>query len=120
MLRSKAEVRTAHFRDEKEGMRKKKYHYTQKSNSKVTQLVHEVLLAPDFDLQDLSRFNASRETSWFDTAEKEISPEDVFSINKWKHTLVNITVPTRERKKKGNGLTFTVDGLCYRSILDVV
>ena len=93
---------------------------TQKSDSEVTRLVHEVLLAPDFDLQDLSRFNASRETSRFDAAEKEIPPEDVFGIDKWKRTSVDITVPTRERKKEGNGLTFTVDGLRYRPILDVV
>ena len=72
-----------------------------KSNSKVTRLVQEVLQALDFKIQDLSSFNASRETSWFDTAEKEIPPEDGFSINRWKHTTVNISVPTREKKKEG-------------------
>ena len=91
-----------------------------KSNSEVTRLVQEVLRAPDFKIQDLSSFNASRETSRFDVAEKEIPPEDGFGINRWKHTTVNISVPTREKKKEGNGLTFSVDGLRYRSILDVI
>ena len=91
-----------------------------KSNSEVTRLVQEVLQAPDFKIQDLSSFNVSRKTSQFDVAEKEIPPEDGFGIDRWKHTTINILVPTRERKKKGNGLTFSVDGLHYRSILDVI
>ena len=91
-----------------------------KSNSEVTRLVHEVLQAPDFDIADLSRFDTSREAARFDAAEKSIPPEDVFGIDRWKHTTVEISVPTREKKKEGNGLTFSVDGLHYRPILDVV
>ncbi|KAH0826072.1 hypothetical protein J3R83DRAFT_5806 [Lanmaoa asiatica] len=93
---------------------------TLKSNSEVTQLVHEVLQALDFNISDLSRFNASKEAAWFDAAEKPIPSEDVFGINRWKHTAIEISVPTREKKKEGNGLTFSVDGLCYRPILDVI
>ena len=93
---------------------------TLKSNSEVTRLVHDVLQAPDFNLPDLSRFDASREAAWFDIAEKSIPPEDVFGINRWKHTIIEISIPTREKKKEGNGLTFSVDGLRYRPILDVV
>ena len=92
----------------------------QKSNSEVNRLVHEVLQAPDFNAKDLVSFDASTETSRFDTAEKEIPPEDVFAIDRWKHTTINISVPTREKKKEENGVTFSVDGLCYRPILDVV
>ena len=91
-----------------------------KSNSEVTRLVHEVLQAPDFNIPDLSRFDASREAAWFDVAEKSIPPEDVFGIDRWKYTAIDISVPTREKKKEGNGLAFSVDGLCYRPILDVV
>ena len=91
-----------------------------KSNSEVTRLVQEVLRALDFKIQDLSSFNAFRETSRFDMAEKEIPPEDGFGIDRWKHTTVNISVPTREKKKEGNGLRFSMDGLHYRSILDVI
>ena len=71
-------------------------------------------------MQDLSRFDASRETSQFDAAEKKIPPEDAFRIDKWKRASIDISVPTREKKKEGNGLTFSVDGLRYRPILDVV
>ena len=68
-----------------------------KSNSEVTQLVHEVLQALDFNIPDLSRFDASREAAWFDVAEKSIPPKDVFGIDGWKHT-------AREKKKEGSGL----------------
>ena len=91
-----------------------------KSNSEVTRLVHEVLQAPDFNIADLSRFDASREAAQFNTAEKSIPPEDVFRINRWKHTTIEISVPTREKKKEGNGVTFSVDSLRYRPILNVV
>ena len=90
-----------------------------KSNSEVTRLVHDVLQASDFDIQDLSLFNTSRHTSQIDAAQKEIPPEDVFGIDRWKRTMVEISVPIRE-KKEGNGQTFSVDGLQYRPILDVI
>ena len=92
----------------------------QKSNGEVTQLVWKVLEAPDFKIRDLSTFNASRETARFDAAEKEIPPEDPFGIDRWKHASINISVPTREKRKEGNGMTFTVEGLQYRPILDLV
>ena len=93
---------------------------TQKSNSEVNRLVHEVLQATDFNAEDLASFDASTETSRFDAAEKEIPPEDVFAIDRWRHTTIDISVPTREKKKEGNGVTFSVDGLRYRPILDVI
>ena len=68
----------------------------------------------------MSRFDASREAAQFDTAEKSIPPEDVFGIDRWKHTTIEISVPTREKKKEGNGVTFSVDSLHYRPILDVM
>ena len=59
-----------------------------KSNTEVMQLVHDILQAPDFDVQDLSLFDASRHTSQLDAAQKSIPPEDLFSIDKWKRTTV--------------------------------
>ena len=91
-----------------------------KSDTEVTQLVHDVLQAPDFDIQDLSLFDASRHTSQLDTDHKSIPPEDLFSINKWKCMTVKISIPTWEKKKEGNGWTFLVDGLQYRPILNVL
>ena len=86
---------------------------TQKSDSEVTQLVHEVLRAPDFDMQDLSRFDASRETSQFNAAKKKIPPEDAFRINKWKCASIDISVPTREKKKEGNYQVLAVEQVYY-------
>ena len=91
-----------------------------KSNVEVTWLVHDVLQALDFDIQDLSKFNASSETSRFDAAQKEIPPDDVFGIDRWKRVTIDISVPTREKKKEGNSQTFSVDSLLYRPILDVI
>jgi hypothetical protein len=91
-----------------------------KSNSEVTWLVHDVLQALDFDIQDLSLFNTSRHTSQIDATQKVIPPDVVFGIDGWKHTMVEISVPTKEKKKEGNGRTFSVDGLQYRPILNVV
>ena len=82
-------------------------------------LVQEVLQAQDFKIKDLSSFDAARQSSWFNAAQKEIPPDDVFGIDRWKLTSINISIPTKE-KKKGNGVTFSMDGLCYRPILDVV
>ena len=69
-----------------------------KSDAEITQLVHEVIKAPDFNIQDLSNFNASHEASHFDVVEKEISPEDVFAVDRWKHMSIDISIPTRENK----------------------
>ena len=91
-----------------------------KSDSEVTRLVHEVLQAPDFNIHNLTNFDASRMTSRLDAAQKEIPLSDPFGIDGWQCTNVEISVPTREKKKEGNGRKFVVDGFCYRPILDVV
>ncbi|KAN0074456.1 hypothetical protein V8E55_011868, partial [Tylopilus felleus] len=91
-----------------------------KSNSEVTWLVQEVLQAQDFKIKDLSSFDAARQSSRFNAAQKEIPPDDVFGIDRWKLTSINISIPTREKKKEGNGVTFSMDGLCYRPILNII
>jgi hypothetical protein len=91
-----------------------------KSDAEVTQLVHDVLKALDINIQQLSRFNTSCETSHYDAVEKEIPPEDVFTVDRWTCMSINISVPTRENEKEGNGWMFSVDGVLYRPILDVV
>ena len=64
-------------------MRWKESGSNQKSNSEVTRLVHEVLQAPDFSIRDLTGFDASRETSRLDAAQKEIPHDDPFGIDRW-------------------------------------
>ncbi|KAF8427567.1 hypothetical protein L210DRAFT_3652625 [Boletus edulis BED1] len=80
----------------------------QKSAFKVTRLVHDVLRAPDFSTEELAGFDAQIETHRLDNAQ----PSDVdnpFEQDKWKCTSVDINIPTREKKPKGNGKTFTVE-----------
>ena len=89
-----------------------------KSNAEVTRLVHDVLKALDFNIQELSSLNASHETSHFDAIKKEIPPKDAFGVDRWKCMSINISVPTRENKKEGNGWMFSIDGVLYRPILD--
>ena len=91
-----------------------------KSDTEVTRLVREVFQAPDFNIHDLTNFDASRETCRMEAAQKKIPQEDPFGIDKWQCTSVNISVPTREKNKKGNGRIFTIDGFRYRPILDVI
>ena len=91
-----------------------------KSSLEATRLVHEVLQAPDFSIHDLTNFDTSRETCQMEAAQKEIPPDDLFGIDKWRCTSVNISVPTREKNKEGNGRIFTIDRFRYRPILDVI
>jgi len=91
-----------------------------KSDVEVTWLVCEVIQALDFDIPDLAGFNASSETAQFDAVQKKIPPEDIFGIDRWKCMTINISVPTREKEKDGNGQIFSVESLLHRSILDVV
>lgn len=99
-------------------MRWKESGGTHKSDAEVTRLVHEILQAPDFNIHNLTNFDTSSKTCRMEAAQKKIPQEDLFGIDKWWCTSVNISVPTREKNKKGNGRT--INGFHYRLILDVI
>ena len=63
-------------------MRWKKSSTAHKSNVEVTQLVHNVFQALDFNIHDLTNFDISRETSQMEAAQKKIPQEDPFGIDK--------------------------------------
>ena len=101
-------------------MRWKESGSAHKSNSEITRLVQDVLQAPDFNIDDLRNFDASRETRRMDAAQKMVPQHDPFGIDGWRRTTIEISVPTREKNKEGNGRIFSVDGFHYRSITDVM
>ena len=92
----------------------------QKSAPEVTRLVQDVLQHPDFSLEDLEGFDARMEVCRLDAAQKALPADDLFGMDKWTCTDVDITVPTRETNKAGNGKKFTVRGFYHRPLLDVI
>ena len=94
--------------------------HCQKSAHEVTQLVHNVLQAPDFSIAELTGFDAHTETCCLDAAQKTIHMDAPFSQDKWQHRSINIVIPTREKNQAGNGKTFTVEGFYHQPFLNVI
>lgn len=69
----------------------------QKSAREVTRLVRDVIQAPNFDPEELAGFNAQTATTHLDAAQKSLPPDDPFSRDQWKHTGVDILIPTKEK-----------------------
>jgi len=84
-----------------------------KSDTEVNHLVDDVLLDPNFKLDDLRGFNAARENQRSDTAEKEFP-----LFNSFQTTDINIEVSSGT-----SGLppgTFAVPELLYRKVTAVI
>jgi len=84
-----------------------------KSDAEVNRLVNDVLLDPIFKLEDLQGFSVARENQRSDAAEKKFPFFDSFQI-----TDINIEVPSGT-----SGIppgTFSVPGLVYRKLTDVI
>jgi len=92
----------------------------QKSAREITQLVHDVIQAPDFSVTQLTGFNARTETHHLDAAQKTIRVDDPFGLDKWQCQSVNIFIPTREKNPAGNGQPFTIEGFYHQPLLDVI
>ena len=60
-----------------------------KSDAEVNRLANNVLLDPDFKLEDLQGFNVARENKWGDTVEKKSPFSDSFQMAD-----INIQVPS--------------------------
>ena len=84
----------------------------EKSSAETTRLVHDVLLADDFKLEDLSGFNAETAIKNMDKSEVALALDHQFTDSTpewdgWKTNVdVKIQVPLREKCSKGNGKTF--------------
>ena len=86
-----------------------------KSEGEVNRLVDDVLSAPDFRTEDLRNFNAHRENSCLDTADKSTPLEDNFQA-----ASITIEVPTGQPNDPSTPRTYSVPGLRYRKLLNVV
>ena len=84
-----------------------------KSDAEVTRLVKDVLLDPNFKLEDLQGFNACRENKRGDTADKKTPFLDSFQT-----ASIDIEVPSGI--KGVPPATFSVPGLLYRKLTTVI
>ena len=86
-----------------------------KSEGEVNRLVDDVLCAPDFRTEDLHNFNAHRANSCLDTADKVTPLEDNFQV-----ASITIEVPTGQPNDPSTPCTYSVPGLRYRKLLNVI
>jgi hypothetical protein len=94
---------------------------TTKSLGDLDRLVHDVLLAPDFRLEDLDGFRAKREAERLDTYRDE--PESPFTGNDgWIETSVKISLPCEKvcHTSESMAPVYEVQGLYYRQPLEVI
>jgi hypothetical protein len=85
------------------------------SESKVSQLVEDVIMADDFDRNHLEDFSVRRSLRELD---KEGNEKQVSFPDDWIQTSVTIDVPTKSRED--GPVPFTIPGFHYRPLLDVI
>ena len=86
---------------------------TTKSDTKVNRLVNEVLLDPNFKVEDLSGFNVAKENRYSDAAEKNSA-----FLNSFQTANVDIEIPSGA--KGVPPAMFSVPGLLYRKLTAVI
>jgi hypothetical protein len=86
-----------------------------KSNEEVNRLVREVLLHPEFQLDDLRSFNAMRENSKADVAEAQMPGP---FLRSFQQADIDIEVPSGSKGVPPR--TLTIPGLCYRQIVTLI
>jgi hypothetical protein len=92
------------------------YGSTGKSQADMDRLVHDVILADDFNRDDLRDFNTKRALHILDTESVLLAAEDG-----WTKSSVSIAVPIRGRGVvEDDAPRFEVPGLHYRSLIAVI
>jgi len=86
-----------------------------KSEGEANRLVHEVINAPDFQADDLQNFSAHRENGRLDVTNKTSPLDDGFQV-----ASITIEVPTGEPSDSETSRPYTVPGLRYRKLLNVI
>ena len=86
-----------------------------KSEGEVNCLVDDVLNAPDFRAEDLHNFNARRENSRLDDADKATPLGDGFQT-----ASITIEVPTGQPTDPSTSCTYLVPGLRYWKLVNVI
>ncbi|KAI6113867.1 hypothetical protein EDD16DRAFT_1483687, partial [Pisolithus croceorrhizus] len=95
----------------------------EKSSTETTRLVHNVLLAEDFNLEDISGFNAKTAIRSMDRSEATLAfdSNSVSEQDGWKTDVnVNIQVPSCKKCSEGKERVFTVHGLAYCPLVSVI
>ncbi|KAH7908632.1 hypothetical protein BJ138DRAFT_1204895 [Hygrophoropsis aurantiaca] len=92
-----------------------------KSEGEVTRLVKEVLLADDFNLQDLEKFSCSKYLSILDKPTPETDDSDSTTVfpDNWKQSIVKIDIPSKAKASAGNE-TVSVEGFHHRPLVEVI
>ncbi len=98
-----------------------------KSIEDIEKLINEVLLADDFDLEDVKSFSLSKEMKRLDNADTDrvaataINPGTPHSGQGWIHTSVKIPVPdTGNIHPPDDQILFEVDNLALRRIIPII
>ena len=86
---------------------------TTKSDAEVNRLVNDILLDPNFKVEDLQGFNVAKENRQSDAAEKNSPFLDSFQT-------ANIDIEIPSGVKGIPPATFTVPGLLYRKLTAVI
>jgi hypothetical protein len=86
---------------------------SQKSDVEMNRLVNEVALNPEFDLEDLKKFNAQRENRKADTADEQ-SPQ----LQAFQEASIDIEVPSGSKHTPSR--KFSIPGLLYRKITTMI
>ncbi|THG97733.1 hypothetical protein EW026_g4333 [Hermanssonia centrifuga] len=90
-----------------------------KSAAETERLVHQVLLAPDFDREDLRGFSMHREEERLD---KDTDSHRFSHDDGWHEATVTIRLPKEKTKHKSeqDAPKLRVNGVWYRKLLDVI
>jgi len=91
-----------------------------KSSAALDQLVHNVILAEDFNREDLRNFNTARE---LDRLDKYSDMSAAFSAEDgWQEGSVSIRLPNSKAKHKSeaDAPLFAVGGIYYRRLIEVI
>ncbi|KIJ07352.1 hypothetical protein PAXINDRAFT_121100, partial [Paxillus involutus ATCC 200175] len=91
-----------------------------KSLADIARLVNDVILAPDFDREDLRDFNAARESARMDEAPAD--PDSaLFSSDRWYESTLTIKLPVEGHKgSEREAFSFAVPGLHHRKLMEVL
>lgn len=89
----------------------------QKSQSEIDWLAKHVIGSSEFRPQDLALFSAHAELKRLDSSETSDN-QNIFASDDWTETDVTIPVPTGSKQQTSQD--FTIPGLHYRSIIDVL
>ena len=91
---------------------------SQKTERELNQLTSEVIGHPEFKSEDLAGFNVHRGHKRLDSTRETTAADTPFHDDSWQELTIEIEVPVP--KKDTTPRKFSVPGLHYRSIIDVI